>query len=224
MSSLVIVRHGQASFGGQRYDVLSETGRSQASATGRWFHQQGVEFDRVVSGPRERQIKTAEVMLSSIRARVDRVDTLSALDEFGEGQEILRVAEQMSGVPLVGTTEESHARVFRLYSEAYLAWFRGEVALPGRESFPAFRTRVLHWFREYTGQSEPGQRTLVVTSAGVIAVILCEAMQVAEASWPHFISVTDNASITEILYSGKRVGLRSFNSTGHLPAGLRTGM
>lgn len=226
MSSLLLVRHGQASFGGARYDELSVKGKSQASATGIWMRERGAHFDRMLSGPRQRQIETARLILNaSKRESLSGLNLVSNLDEFAEGEEILSVAEENSELSLMGKTDVARSQVFRLYSEAYLAWFRGEQALGGRASFSEFREHVLDWFWTYTGQSGvSGQKTLAVTSAGVISVIVCEVLGFSEERWPDFISVLDNASVTEILYSDRRVSLRSFNSTGHLSTNMLSGL
>lgn len=225
MSSLLLVRHGQASFGGNRYDQLSGRGKRQASATGFWMRERGTRFDRILSGPRLRQTETAKLILEARGSESPLgAEVLSNLDEFGEGEEILGVAESKSGLTLKGDTEVARDEVFRLYTDAYLAWFRGEDELAGRASFSEFRQHVLDWFWAYTDQSGAGQKTLAVTSAGVISVIVCEVLGFSERRWPDFIGVLENASVTEILYSGQRVGLRNFNSTGHLPPELLSGM
>ncbi|GGE81075.1 histidine phosphatase family protein [Streptosporangium jomthongense] len=226
MSSLLLVRHGQASFGGNRYDELSERGKRQASATGIWMRERGTRFDRILSGPRRRQTETAELILDARGSEsLPGTDVLSSLDEFGEGEEILGVAEANSGLSLMGDTHVAREEVFRLYSEAYLAWFRGEGELAGRAAFSEFRKNVLDWFWSHTGQrGASGQKTLAVTSAGVISVIVCEVLGFSDERWPDFIGVLENASVTEVLYSGGRVGLRYFNSTGHLSPELLSGM
>lgn len=226
MSSLFLVRHGQASFGGDRYDELSENGRVQAFATGEWLRSRGTGFDRVLSGPRFRQVETAELILSAgVHGGEDAPAAVSQLDEFGEGEEILGVAEASSGLSLLGSHDLPRQKVFQLYTDAYQAWFRGQAELPGRAPFTEFRKEVLDWFRTYTQQPGPsGQKTLAVTSAGVISVIVCEVLGLTEERWPDFIGVLENASVTEILYSGQRVGLRSFNNTGHLSPETLSGM
>ena len=58
MKQLTLIRHGQA---GNRivYDQLSALGEQQAAALGRWFHDNGIGFDLVISGGLERQRSTA---------------------------------------------------------------------------------------------------------------------------------------------------------------------
>ena len=63
MGQLVLVRHGQASFGADDYDVLSETGWEQSRVLGRWLREHGVRPDTVVSGAMRRQRETLAALL-----------------------------------------------------------------------------------------------------------------------------------------------------------------
>ena len=55
MSRIFLVRHGQASWGAENYDALSELGHRQAAATGAWLAGQGVVPTRIISGELVRQ-------------------------------------------------------------------------------------------------------------------------------------------------------------------------
>ena len=59
MGLVLLVRHGQASFGADDYDVLSETGVEQSRFLGRALAAQGVAPRAVVHGAMRRQRDTA---------------------------------------------------------------------------------------------------------------------------------------------------------------------
>ena len=59
MGVVLLVRHGQASFGADDYDVLSETGWEQARLLGAWLAARGVAPDVVVRGGMRRHRETA---------------------------------------------------------------------------------------------------------------------------------------------------------------------
>ena len=63
MGVLLLVRHGQASFGADDYDVLSPTGRDQGRLLGRWLADRKVEPTVVLRGDMRRHRETAEAML-----------------------------------------------------------------------------------------------------------------------------------------------------------------
>src|SRR5271163_4497191 len=59
MSSLTVVRHGQARPFEKISDCLSETGEKQARALGEYWSRAGVAFDEVWSGGLTRHLQTA---------------------------------------------------------------------------------------------------------------------------------------------------------------------
>ena len=58
MGTLYLVRHGQASFGADDYDVLSALGHQQSVRLGEYFKYKGVRFDAALTGTLTRQIQT----------------------------------------------------------------------------------------------------------------------------------------------------------------------
>ena len=61
MSSILLVRHGQASFGAADYDNLSDTGHEQSRVLGAALAARGVAPDVVVAGEMRRHRQTAAV-------------------------------------------------------------------------------------------------------------------------------------------------------------------
>ena len=58
MGTLYLVRHGQASFGAEDYDVLSPLGHKQALRLGEYFKNRDITFDAALTGTLQRQIST----------------------------------------------------------------------------------------------------------------------------------------------------------------------
>ena len=54
MGILLLVRHGQASWGAENYDQLSEIGWEQGRILGRALAERGIQPDLVVSGGMQR--------------------------------------------------------------------------------------------------------------------------------------------------------------------------
>ncbi|MFL2791062.1 MAG: histidine phosphatase family protein [Paracoccaceae bacterium] len=50
MSEIIFVRHGQASFGEEDYDKLSQNGHRQAYLLGLKFKDLDFEFDKIICG------------------------------------------------------------------------------------------------------------------------------------------------------------------------------
>jgi len=99
MGQILLVRHGQASWGADDYDVLSELGESQAEVVGGWLASAvlgGRAPDVVVHGTLKRQRRSAEIASAaagwSVDARtderwneIDHVGVLAAHPQDFEG-------------------------------------------------------------------------------------------------------------------------------------------
>ena len=224
MSTLVLMRHGQASFGAARYDALSELGQAQARATGLWMKAHGITLDKVLHGPRQRQANTASLLLAGAGFDSPAI-THAALDEFAEGEEIFSAAEQFLGRSMALNSGRERIGILRDYDATCRAWANGEVRIPGRLSLGEFREQLRDWLSSHTqAQQASGQTQLVVTSAGSIAALVCEVMNLPNSSWYSLLRVIRNASLTEVLYSKGKVSLLSFNGVNHLPPHLNTSM
>ena len=66
MANLLIVRHGQASFGADNYDQLSPLGQRQADLTGEFLRQMGARFSAAYSGDLSRQRETGQRVLNQL--------------------------------------------------------------------------------------------------------------------------------------------------------------
>jgi broad specificity phosphatase PhoE len=64
MSDLYFIRHGQASFGKDVYDKISETGDIQSGLLAQYLYGRGIIFDGVYSGALERHKHTANHLIS----------------------------------------------------------------------------------------------------------------------------------------------------------------
>ena len=85
MSTLIVVRHGQASFLADNYDQLSELGWEQARRLGEYWAQHEIHPTALVVGPRQRHRETAEAVTGALLAAgVDLPDIVpdDRLDEF----------------------------------------------------------------------------------------------------------------------------------------------
>ena len=65
MATIYLIRHGQASFGSDDYDQLSQLGVRQAEVTGEYFRDCDIYFDAAYCGDLKRQRSTSELVLAS---------------------------------------------------------------------------------------------------------------------------------------------------------------
>ena len=84
MGSIYLIRHGQASFGADDYDVLSPMGIRQAEILGTHLAQLGLSFDRCLSGNLRRQQHTAEAVMDQFKAAGQSMAPLEVDPAFNE--------------------------------------------------------------------------------------------------------------------------------------------
>ena len=78
MPTVLLVRHGQASFGAADYDVLSATGQKQSELVGEALSRAGVAPDRILAGTLRRQQDTA-VAASALKIWAESPDLAAAV-------------------------------------------------------------------------------------------------------------------------------------------------
>jgi broad specificity phosphatase PhoE len=215
VSTLFLVRHGQASFGEERYDRLSPLGYRQAAVTGAHLSGRGLVFHGAYTGPRLRHRQTANGALSAF-LQPPAVLEARGLDEFADAEQILASAERLFGVPIRSDHSITPPQKTALYSSMLSAWAEGKGVIDGSPSAEQFRETVRDWLDQHRQYTPKGQNTLAFTSAGPIAVLLCEVLEIPLLRMIQFASVINNASITEIMHTPDRIALRSFNASNHL--------
>ena len=215
MSTLILLRHGQAAFGSEHYDQLSALGKAQARATGDFMRARKWHFDRVLTGPRQRQRLTA-----ALATRLDdsALNDDPRLDEFAEGSQILAAAERRAGVAL-----DEKARL-RAYMKEIRLWCAGDAQFDDTVPAADFCRTVDDWLASITSDPAAGQQLLAVTSAGVIAAVLCRVLGQPRDAIADWMAVLGNASLTTLMFSRGRLSAREINSNGHLPAELLSGI
>ncbi|HMJ10002.1 MAG TPA: histidine phosphatase family protein [Polyangiaceae bacterium] len=231
MSTLHLVRHAQASFLAEDYDVLSELGHDQARRLGTYFASLGYQFDAVYSGPRQRQIHTAELAREAMREAggIDwpELVVLPELDEYqaegimksevpklmAERPEIAALLEQFQG----SADKRARMRAFeRVLQTVMRMWAGGQLDLSEGESWTAFTERVAEGMRRMTVAESSGQRILAFSSGGAIGVAIADILkapyeQALELGW-----ALNNASVSDVLFSAERKNLSRFNVLSHL--------
>ena len=222
MSTLTLLRHGQAAFDTAHYAELSALGLEQARACGAYFLRSGLHFDRVFSGPRQRQRLTAEAALAGLQAPAPQI--VDALDEFAEGTQILRAVELRLGQPVTGHAAISRQQKLQLYGDEIRLWASGAVSIDGVASATVFRTRVRAWLDATTADSGAHQQLLAVSSGGVIAAVVAEVLGLPDTALSALMSVIGNGSISRVVWSRHGRVLESFNQTAHLPPTLLSGI
>lgn len=211
MGSLLLVRHGQASFGADDYDQLSALGRQQAQWTADELERRGVAPARVWHGSLRRQAETAAPIPGSVAAVVDpRWNEYESDDLMG--------AHSSSSARLHGTPQISSREFQVLLEDALHGWIAAGDASDADETWPRFRARVQGALNDAAAAIGPGETGVAVTSAGTIAAA-CSLLLGGDAeAFVRINRTAINASITTIAIGRSGLSLVSLNDHGHLQA------
>ena len=217
MTSVVLVRHGQASFGAADYDVLSETGLKQARIAGEALRGRIGEVRAVVTGSMRRQRETAEACLEAMSLAPPRVED-AAWNEF-DHEEVLRVYEPRWG-DHARLHRELEAAAFagafeRAFHAAVARWTGGAHDAEYRETWPGFLARVDGALARIP--RAPGETVLVFTSGGPISAACRAHLGAVDAAavFAHAFRLA-NASVTTLEIGPTGPVLAAFNDHSHL--------
>jgi broad specificity phosphatase PhoE len=216
MSALLLVRHGQASFGSTNYDRLSSLGEEQVGHLRDHFTRSGQKVDAIYSGSLYRQRSTAEILDGTAGCGLA---TLPAFDEY-DAQSLIERHAALTGAPLTGLQGSAATldqRNFQRRLEAVgLAWVNGELDHPQLESWTTFRARVADGLGQIMAREGRSRDIVISTSAGVIGAAVAHVLGLDDHRALHLSWVVFNASVTRIRYDGTRCSLESFNVVSHL--------
>ena len=199
MTKLILIRHGQTAWTGQRkYQGSSDTALSEAGI--RKMRRLAKEFrkfrtDVLYVSSLERAIQSAQILAKGTRLN-PRVDSRLCEMDFGEWE---------------GKTAE---KLLRLKDKAFLSWTQKQKWLtpPGGESFFSFRRRVRTFFMDCL-KKHPNKTVAVVSHGGVIRLLILEALRFP---FKFFFSFRiEPASVSIVSMGAKKSGqLLVLNSTG----------
>ncbi len=216
MGVVLLVRHGQASFGADDYDVLSETGWEQSRLLGRYLSERGVGPDVVLRGKMRRHRETAEGMVEGAgwSAAVEVDDGWDEFDHLGV----------VASYPDLPQDRALDRREFQqVFESATKRWTAGEHDVDYPESYVAFRNRVGDALARATERAGSGSTVVVVSSGGPIGSACASLVAPSDAEppvlaslWARFNAVTVNTSVTRLVVGSAGARLLTFNEHAHL--------
>ena len=206
MPVVLLVRHGQASFGAEDYDVLSDLGRAQSEQVGRELARRAPRRPVVVHGSLKRQRDTASVALGA--AGVDAVPSVDPRwDEYDHMDLLKRYVQPPEGEPPTSSRE-----VQRLLDSALRAWVEhGDAG-----GWPVFSGGALAALGELVAGLDKGQDAVVFTSGGVIAAVAAGLLGGGAESVVALNRVTVNGAVTTLVAGSSGTSLLTFNEHTHL--------
>lgn len=223
MSQIYFVRHAQASFGHDEYDRLSDLGAHQARILGDYFAQRDLKFDAVYSGTMNRQIHTAQTVLSRLSAGLSEpeVKVFAEFDEYDSSAIIqFQMAELIQEDPSLSKAVERLYRDRKFFQEiferAVLRWVYGGLKVPGLESWPSFAQRVRTGVARIVEENGQKKTIAVFTSGGPISAVMKLALDLSDEKTIQLSWQIQNTAVSIFKYNEKQFSLSTFNSVAHL--------
>ena len=194
MGTLYLVRHGQASFGAEDYDQLSDLGHRQAVRLGEYFRHKGLVFDAVLVGTLRRHAQTWAGIAEG--AGLAHTPLLwPGLNEY-DAEAVVKTIHPM---PLAKPeTPELYRNHFRLLRDGLTQWMNGVVSA------------LDHVRTQHSGN------VLIVSSGGPISTAVGHVLGTTPETTIELNLRIRNSAVTEFAFTPKRHMLLTFNTLPHL--------
>jgi broad specificity phosphatase PhoE len=214
--TVLLIRHGQASFGAADYDVLSPTGERQAQIVAAALARRGYQPIRVITGSMQRQIETAaafEGPAPEVDRRWDEYDPNDVLTHHSGSP--VRLDGPAAGEG--GEDEPLSSKRFQAILEPALeTWIELAEQSPARQSWPEFSGAGSAALAELAAELGRGETAVVVTSGGTIAALAGGLLGAPALAFSALNRVMVNASVTKVVIGSSGVNLVGFNDHSHL--------
>jgi broad specificity phosphatase PhoE len=216
MAELFLIRHGQASFGSDDYDQLSDIGVKQSQLLGQHFDSLGQSFDLCVTGSMKRHHQTADGILKFAKLDGERLEH-KGWNEF-DFESVIKayLTQNPSETP---ATSAPRAVYYRLLKSAMYDWSTGKLTQGLPETWDAFTGRVDDARQAILNAD--CKRVLVATSGGAIAIKLMLLLGVSAGQAIDFNLQIKNTSVNHFFFSKKGFQLSTFNGISHLESEQR---
>lgn len=235
MSKLFFFRHGQASFGADNYDVLSDKGTKQSKALGQYLIENQIFFDKIFVGPLNRQIDTykeVREVYSKHEHSIPEYRKVIGLKEH-QGIDAMKIAlpeiiKSDSYLQSLSESSKNHPektmRNTMLGFQYFLGqWAEGKIVVEGIPSWASFREEVREGLNYILKNVGKGETVGIFSSGGTISAITAECLNLPnEKSVAELNFSIRNTSFTSFLYSNKQLNLLSFNELPHLSSSMIT--
>jgi broad specificity phosphatase PhoE len=224
MSDLYFIRHGQASFGKDEYDKISETGDIQSGLLAQYLYDSGIIFDSVYSGTLERHNHTANHFISYYAEKKSFPPELKLMDGLNEynSKEIIRrylpvvLKEEPSLSAYLEDIYTDKKAFQKIFDAIMLRMVSGRYHFPDLETWPAFSGRVIAAVKKIMADNGRNKKIIIFTSGGPISAVIQLALGTSDEATMRLGWQMANTSITRFKYDDERTALHSFNNYPHL--------
>lgn len=228
MTTIYLIRHGQASLGKSNYDELSELGHQQATHLGRYFSDLDIIPSRIIQGDLKRHQQTSAGILKGLAQETPsrdsgtegiQTETDARWNEF-EFEAIIRLYVQQHQIDLKDLSSPGH--FFGLLKRALIAWSSNELDGELPETWEAFEQRVKQALQSVLEIND--ENVFLVSSGGAISMAVKHILNLDNQSMIDLNLQSRNSGVTELINTRGKVYLSAFNHVSHLSSAEKKSM
>ena len=239
MTTILLARHGQASFGQENYDQLSELGGIQAQMLGQHYATTQRRIDAIFTGSLVRQQDSAHHFWQRYQSFADTdsfnkpaIDmsapdsyVLPQFDEFNHKDVFVKsdsaFSTRASIAAEIAKADVPMTRLAELFDNAMQRWHAGDYDQDYIESWSQFNERAKQALQQIriqvtTLNLNRDSTVLVFTSGGVIAAITSQLLQQGSQTAYQINKSLVNTGVTSITLKEQNSRLLSLNEYSHL--------
>jgi broad specificity phosphatase PhoE len=203
-----LIRHGQASWGAEDYDALSQLGVRQSALVGKAWVTSNWAPTSIISGSLKRHTDTAIAAIDASGGN----HSYEVDDGWNEYDHRALTAERVGMTP----------REFQPLLEMSLSrWMDGTLEHDGA-SYDDWHGSVVGSFERAIEAAGSGQHVAVFTSGGPIATVVSHLLAGDDSLFIGLNAVILNGSVTTIINGSTGPRVLSFNEHAHLPRDVLT--
>ena len=220
MATIYLIRHGQASFGAENYDKLSELGCRQAVVTGEYFRDTGVCFDAVYSGDLSRQRETARLALENqpnavphhIDPRLNEIQNDAQVKYLMP--EVIKINPAIQALVEKGLSSSKDYQ--KVIDAVFNFWVSPACSDSRLQSWAEFSGGTRQAIADVVQEQGSGKTVGIFTSGGPLATIVAQVLGLGGEHTYQFYEPILNCSVTQLFYSKSKISLSYFNDSSFL--------
>ncbi|MBD8871140.1 histidine phosphatase family protein [Nocardioides donggukensis] len=219
MGQVLLVRHGQASWGADDYDLLSPLGWEQSRMLGHALAARATTPDLLVQGGMRRHRETASAVVEKAGWEAMEVVNDGGWNEFDHVGMLAAAPD-----PEFAGSEPTAAEFQGWFEAATDRWTSGGTGYS--ESYAEFAERIGAALARTTELAGASSTAVVFTSGGAISWVAASLLTgstspdpATTSLWGQLNKVVVNTSITKVVTGRRGATLVSFNEHSHLEGG-----
>lgn len=224
MSTLYLIRHGQASFGADNYDKLSKNGFKQSEITADYFINAGIFFDLVYTGTMVRHDETASEYFKALKLKGRKQPEIIRAEELNEYDSASIVPSIMPELIEDDPSWQEHLdRIFDvprsfqlLFQEIIGRWITGRYKDKSLGTWQQFMDRITKIINDILSQHGRDKTIACFTSGGTIAAFVQKALNLPDTDALRLTWQIVNASVSRFKCTDENLMLWTFNEYSHL--------